>query len=309
MGILRTIKSFLYEIYVRLCYTTTRSIRQSIRVKSADDTVKFIIENRCSVSRYGDGELSMIYNLQDAKDVRKSNFQAFNVDMAKRLEDILEEGYNESDNHYVALPGCMFSIGTGYLRRAAATAWHGFTYLNIRRTTPMLNPNIQYLETNFTRFYLSHKDKSGCRDYIEKVKKIWTDRDVVIVEGEHTCLGVGNDLFDSARSLKRVLCPAINAWDKYDEILHKSKEVARQKPDSLILCALGMTATVLARDLAHAGFQAIDLGHIDIEYEWMLRNATEKIAIPGKYTNEVIGGNQVEDIKDEKYLSQIVAKV
>jgi hypothetical protein len=70
-----------------------------------------------------------------------------------------------------------------------------------------------------------------------------------------------------------------------------------------------MTATVLARDLAHAGFQAIDLGHIDIEYEWMLRNATEKIAIPGKYTNEVVGGNQVEDIKDEKYLSQIVAKV
>jgi hypothetical protein len=70
-----------------------------------------------------------------------------------------------------------------------------------------------------------------------------------------------------------------------------------------------MTATVLARDLAHNGYQAIDLGHIDIEYEWMLRNATTKIAIPGKFTNEVQGGNQVEEIKDEKYLSQIVARI
>jgi hypothetical protein len=70
-----------------------------------------------------------------------------------------------------------------------------------------------------------------------------------------------------------------------------------------------MTATVLSRDLAHKGYQAIDIGHIDIEYEWMLRNATSKIAIPGKFTNEVSGGNKVEEVIDNQYLSQIVARI
>jgi glycosyltransferase family protein len=192
---------------------------------SAAETVDFIIEKRCSVSRYGDGEFSMIYNLQDKSDKRKYGFQAFNKEMAIRLEEILKEGYNVDDNHYVALPGCMFSSGTGYLCPSAATFWQGFTALNIRRTIPMLNKRIKYLETNFSRFYLSHKDKRCCRIFIEHVKQIWANRDVIIVEGEKTRLGVGNDLFDTAKSIKRILCPATNAWGKYDEIIDTTLQI------------------------------------------------------------------------------------
>ena len=35
-----------------------------------------------------------------------------------------------------------------------------------------------------------------------------------------------------------------------------------------VLIALGQTATVLAYDLSEAGLQAIDPGHVDVEYEW-----------------------------------------
>ena len=38
-----------------------------------------------------------------------------------------------------------------------------------------------------------------------------------------------------------------------------------------MLIALGPTATILAYDLAEKGVQALDVGHIDIEYEWFLR--------------------------------------
>jgi glycosyltransferase family protein len=216
MNLKSHIKGYLVELYVWIRYQETKSLRNSIKIKTAKETVDFIIKNRCSVSRYGDGELSMIYNLQDAKDVRKSGFQAFNVEMAKRLDGILKEGYCASDNHYVALPGCMFSTGVGYLRRLAAQSWRGFTLSNIKRTIPMLNNQIEYLETNFTRFYLSHKDKSGCRSFIEHVKQIWAGRDVIIIEGEKTRLGVGNDLFDSAKSLK---------WDKYGEIVKNTMQI------------------------------------------------------------------------------------
>lgn len=44
----------------------------------------------------------------------------------------------------------------------------------------------------------------------------------------------------------------------------------------LVLIALGHTATVLAYDLAEVGYQAIDIGHIDIEYEWFLMRAPKK---------------------------------
>lgn len=69
----------------------------------------------------------------------------------------------------------------------------------------------------------------------------------------------------------------------------------------MIICALGMTATVLAYDLSNIGYQAIDLGHIDIEYEWLRMKATSKLPVPGKYTNEA--HYQVSNPKLEKELS------
>jgi glycosyltransferase family protein len=194
-------------------------------VLNASDTVEFIIKNKCSVSRYGDGELGIIYDLQDHKESHKSGFQTFNTDMAKRLEEILKEGGDVENNHYVALPACMFGFGVEHVYSAPAHYWWGFIANNVRRTAAMLKKDAVYLDTNFSRFYLSHKDKSGCRSYIERVKQIWADRDVVIVEGEKTRLGMGNDLFESARSVKRILCPATNAWDKYNEIISRTTEI------------------------------------------------------------------------------------
>lgn len=32
-------------------------------------------------------------------------------------------------------------------------------------------------------------------------------------------MGVGKDLYENAKSVKRIICPTNNAFDKYDEIL------------------------------------------------------------------------------------------
>ena len=65
----------------------------------------------------------------------------------------------------------------------------------------------------------------------------------------------------------------------------------------------------MAYDLARAGFQAIDIGHIDIEYEWYLMKATDKVPIKYKYVNEALGGKHVRDTNDSKYLSQIIGVI
>lgn len=79
--------------------------------------------------------------------------------------------------------------------------------------------------------------------------------------------------------------------------------------DDLILIALGHTATVLAYDLSKLGYQAIDIGHIDIEYEWLRMGAKRKMPVPNKYVNEVREGRIDTDLNDVTYQSQIIGRI
>lgn len=49
----------------------------------------------------------------------------------------------------------------------------------------------------------------------------------------------------------------------------------------------------------------MDIGHLDIEYEWFLRKATKKIAIENKWINEVPENTITETFYDEDYFNQI----
>ncbi len=76
--------------------------------------------------------------------------------------------------------------------------------------------------------------------------------------------------------------------------------------DLLILFSLGPTATVLsARVSNETNVQCIDIGHLDIEYEWFLRGSVSKVPIKGKYVNESIGKKYVDGKIDKKYASEI----
>ena len=66
---------------------------------------------------------------------------------------------------------------------------------------------------------------------------------------------------------------------------------------------------MLAADLSNEGLWAIDVGHLDVEYEWYKNGVKEKTAIKGKYVNEVSDGRAIEDCSDETYLGQIIARV
>lgn len=169
-----------------------------------------------------------------------------------------------------------------------------------------LNPHYLYGDTNVTRFYLSHKNKIVSRKHIERFMQVWQNRKICFIEGEKTRLGVGNDLFSGAEQITRIICPSNSAFDYYDQIL---AEASKLNKDTLFILALGMTATVLAVDLSAAGYQAIDVGHIDIEYEWMKMGATKKVAIPTKYTNEVAGGQTPINIENTEYNNQIIMKI
>ena len=107
------------------------------------------------------------------------------------------------------------------------------------------------------------------------------------------------------KSIQRIICPIENSFNIYDKI---KKEVLKVSKKRLILIALGPTATILSYDLYKLGYQAIDIGHVDIEYEWYLRKAKERIKIENKYVNEVSNGRKnISKIKDKNYYNQIIS--
>ena len=161
-----------------------------------------------------------------------------------------------------------------------------------------------------TRFYDAKANKSRILNYVKKFRNIWNKRNILIIEGRLTRLGIGNDLFDNAKSVKRIICPSKNAFNVYEKIIEFVNNL-KLDINTLILISLGQTATVLAYDLINLGNQIIDFGHFDIEYEYFLRNSSGKIRIPYKYVSEVKGGTVNITSIDKKniYYKQIISKI
>lgn len=50
----------------------------------------------------------------------------------------------------------------------------------------------------------------------------------------------------------------------------------------------------------------MDIGHLDLEYDWFLQGKGKRTPTPYKYNNEYTDGENVEDVKDTWYENQIV---
>lgn len=270
--------------------------RQKIvpQVASIDETIRKVIDGHCSVSRYGDGEMLLT---SPAKEI---GFQKGDPALAARLREIL---VSREEGHLV----CISDAFTDLYRynRKARRFWRTHFFLYGSWWDKYLQPERKYYNTFVTRPYMDFASKAECGRWFEAMRGIWAGRDIVFIEGEKSRLGVGNDLFDGARSIRRILCPPRDAFSRYDDILN---EALKLEKDALFLIALGPTATVLAYDLFKNGRQAVDVGHVDIEYEWWRMGAKRKVKLERKYVNEAPDGKQVMDA-GEAYRKQIVAKI
>lgn len=266
-------------------------------IATPEETIDKIIKDKVSITRFGDGEFDMIYGIG-------MNYQKYDADLAKRLEEII---ISQDDGIIIGIPNVVNLEYCDKYTGFATEFWPKWINKYKFKLVRLLKRNRKYYSAQITRFYLDYKDKSNVAEYVKKMKKIWDKKDVVIIEGEQSRLGIGNDLFDNMKSIQRIICPSENAFEIYDKIYNEALKIDKNK---LVLLALGPTATVLAYDLFKAGYQAIDIGHVDIEYEWFLRKATKKIKIESKYVTEVKEGREnIQEVKDEKYKNEIVARI
>lgn len=267
------------------------------KICTVEETCEKIFRDRVSVSRYGDGEFQII--LGAAKDI----YQDDDKELGKRLIDILQSNVA---GHIVALAddyGCMDGLreeNKNTIRRymTAKKRKQHYEYIDMEK---------QYYNAYISRPYViyPHDEREKAKDRFDQLKKIWDGQRVLFVEGESTRMGIGNDLFNNAESIERIIAPDKNAFSVYDEIF---AEVRKVKEDRLVLIALGPTATVLAYDLCMVGYWAIDIGHLDLEYEWYIKGEGYSV-ISNKYNNEVVGGTVVDALFDKDYEKSILSVI
>ena len=265
-----------------------------IQVKGIDETLDYIIENKSSLVRFGDGEINMLAG-------HSIPYQDYDEELVSIMRDII--GQESREELVVCLPDA-------FIDRFRFTYWaipfwkdHMDHYMDFYRE---LCSDSWYGSTFVSRPYIDFEDKSQAKSQFEKLKSIWKNRDLLIVEGATSRSGVGNDLFDEANSIKRIICPSHSAFSRVHEIEH---EIEKYAAGRLILCMLGPTAKVLAYHLSRKGHQVLDIGHIDSEYEWMKMGAKTKVKFSHKHTAEYNFDQDIEFIEDETYNSQIVARI
>jgi glycosyltransferase family protein len=268
-------------------------------IKTADETLDKILEQGASLSRFGDGEFVLMGG-------GRIHYQQRSPELAARLKEVIA---SRLPNLLIALPPCFGSlddylppVADFWVKCMARKRQTIYTYLDMER---------DYYNAFVSRIYIQNiktdEHYARCAAYYEKVKRIWTGRDVVICEGEGTRFGMFNDLLEGAASITRVLCPARNAFDRYRDIRAAFERISK---DKLVLIALGPTATVLSNDLCAAGFQALDIGALDVDYEWFLRRET-RLGVPleYKYVDSGRKGRTIQPLDDPEYRKQIIERI
>ncbi|TYS60082.1 SP_1767 family glycosyltransferase [Sutcliffiella horikoshii] len=290
--------SVIYSLYLFSKDTFISTFFKAPIVCSNEQTIEKIINDKCSVSRFGDGEFYLLTETKDLKFQKKSN------ELSKCLKEVIDS--NEK-NLLICIPKVFKKTDLTNRTEESMKFWKSYLRKFRFEWYKILNRKRTYYSSTFTRNYIALSDKSDSLNYFQKVKKIWEDRDLLIVEGEFSRMGVGNSLFDNVKSIERILAPSENAFEKYKEIL---LEVKQHNKDKLIIIGLGPTATVLAYDLHKCGYQAIDIGHLDVEFEWFLQKSIIKTKVRNKYVIEA--NHKIQDSEgfiDEKYESQILKKI
>lgn len=267
-------------------------------IRSAEEAIEEIRKNKKSLVRFGDGEFATMEGQLRAK---------FQTEVDERLAQRLYEVLRNKEENVITAIADNYGTLDNYTVNSQREIRFYMTSEVRESHLRLLDLEKVYYNAYLSRPYAMYAEKNAekMQQKFSMLQRIWEDRDCVFIEGEKTRMGVGNDLFANARSVRRILAPAENAFRAYDTLFHVAKECDK---NTLFLLALGPAATVLAFDLAREGYQALDIGHLDLEYEWYLQGEGGRSAVPHKYNNEYPGGEQVEEITDTVYEGQIIAK-
>ncbi|TMT02694.1 DUF1792 domain-containing protein [Apilactobacillus kunkeei] len=304
--ILQKYQSAEFRIYritiAKMLFNRRNKKISDVKIKSINETAKELLKTSKSIGRYGDGELSWMIG----KNNGVNNFQKKSNKLSIRLREVFD---NNREDFLITLPDAMVDMNEKKFTSGATKFWKYYITKKANKLSRIINREKTYYNTSVTRPYIDYNSNVFAENAFNTLKGVWKNKNILIVEGNQSRLGYNDDLFSECSQIKRIECPATNAFESYDEIFNKALQFLEKNNDYLTLISLGPTATILAYDLCCKGYRAIDVGHIDVEYEWFLLGAKEKINLPDKYVNEMPNGKEPDNLVDNSRDDEIIFKI
>ena len=261
-------------------------LHKSPQIESVATTLQYILTHKCSVFRFGEEELELMEGR------KKLPFKLDPV-LETRLKTVLQ---TESSHLIQCIPDVFTGLNqyrsrySEYLKiQIVRTRKNWYQHLSMDRI---------YYNAFINQCYTLYADKTNVQLYFDRWKAIWKDRDLLIVEGEKTRLGLDSDFFHTANSIKRILCPKSQAEEWHKELLEECQQFSK---DHLILVAVDSMTGLLVLELTDCGYQTIDARQIGDEYEWYL--------VQENNINQDADKTSETELDEKQYRSQIVCRL
>lgn len=226
-------------------------------ILTVDETIEILVNSNKSIARFGDGEFFLTEGVGNC-------FQEYNNELANRLKEVLK---TKSDNILVGINHLYYNIAYEEYTDTIQEYFLSHIWKVRQIIEKYIDISKQYAAAEFTQLYQIYSIYEF-KEYFDKVKKIWDNKDIVIGCGKTVFDNIKYNIFSNAKNIQYEYMPSKNAYTVYDELVDRLKKYDKEK---LIILILGQTATILAYDLSNAGYRALDLGHIAKDYDYFMK--------------------------------------
>lgn len=239
-----------------------------IAIKNNDETLDKLVNSNCSIARFGDGEMALMCGENIPSQIADKK-------LSEMLIQVLQ---NTPENLMIGIFPIMVSVENMPLQLKQFTRDCMGRYNSV--FCKFLKEDSYYYSAGFT-FPFIHKGKNAgeneyFREYFDKFKAIWNNKDIVIVCGKRVFNNIKYNIYDNAKSIEYIYGPTNSAFSDYDKIL---KKILKKDKNKLIILILGATATVMSADLCKRGYRALDLGHLGKDYDAFCKQIESNVQI------------------------------
>lgn len=226
-----------------------------IKIYDEYETIMKIYTDKCSICRYGDGE---IYHLFQHKTKYGSGGQQCSINFQKKLIEVL---HNTNPKILIGFSGYYCEnefINTNYILNSLSESTKKF----ILETKPKLQMKFPFLfigklySAEITRLAQLKNNKQ----IIDIYNKLFCENNCIFVGNNKIIQLIKNKIIDKFKQIEFIETPNTNAYDQYENIINKIIENDNLQ-DKLILISLGPTATIMSYDLAQKNHWSLDIGH------------------------------------------------
>lgn len=252
------------------------------------DTVDMLVDTGKSFSRFGDGEFKVMTNPNI-----DHNFQMNSEILRRRLKEIL---ISNDDNVEIGVNRIYFyKDGNEHPKIEEFIYKKNYGKMIIKDGYLSFMKRDHYYDSTFTipcHHYIMPKD--FFESYFEKIKSIWSGKNVILATGDTEILKYKYNIFsEKSKSLRLIELSKKHAFEYQKRIMRAVKQMipSDSKSDYVVLFGCGIAATVFSYDFGKEGIcQSIDIGHLAKEYN-NFKNGT----VPWSNNESFFSGTKTEE--------------